>query len=55
MLKRFVRNLKGSTAVEYALVASLIAIAAIAGFQALGNDTNALFHSNESEITNALS
>ena len=55
MLKRFVRTLKGSTAVEYALIASLIAIAAIAGFQAVGSGTNNLFHSNESEITNALS
>ena len=54
MLYRFFKAERGATAVEYALVASLIAIAAIGGFQIVGTSTGNLFDSNESEISNAL-
>ncbi len=36
-LSKFLRNSKGATAIEYALIASLIAVVAIAGMKAIGN------------------
>ena len=35
---------EGGAAIEYALVASLIAIAAVGAFQNLGNKTDAMFN-----------
>ena len=36
-LFRFLKNSKGATAIEYALIASLIAVVAIAGMKTVGN------------------
>ena len=36
-LSKFLRNSKGATAIEYALIASLIAVVAIAGMKSIGN------------------
>ena len=36
-LSKFLRNSKGATAIEYALIASLIAVVAITGMKAVGN------------------
>lgn len=36
-LTRILRSDRGATAIEYALIASLISIAAIGGFHTLGN------------------
>ncbi len=36
-LSRFLRGSKGATAIEYALIASLIAVVAITGMKAIGN------------------
>ena len=36
-LSKFLRNSKGATAIEYALIASLIAVVAITGMKAIGN------------------
>lgn len=33
---RFIKNESGATAIEYGLIAALVAVAAIAGFTALG-------------------
>lgn len=54
MVRRFIKDETGSSAIEYALIASLIAIAAIAGYQAVGSSTGNLYENNASEITNAL-
>jgi pilus assembly protein Flp/PilA len=35
---RFLKGSKGATAIEYALIASLIAIVAIAGMRTIGNN-----------------
>lgn len=40
-LSRFLKNSKGATAIEYALIASLIAVVAIAGMRAIGNKISA--------------
>ncbi|MBV8238214.1 MAG: Flp family type IVb pilin [Sphingomonas sp.] len=39
----FLRNSKGATAIEYGLIAALIAVAAIAAMQGLGNQLNTTF------------
>ena len=36
-LSKFLKNSKGATAIEYALIASLIAVVAITGMKAVGN------------------
>jgi len=36
-ISKFLRNSKGATAIEYALIASLIAVVAIAGMKTIGN------------------
>lgn len=42
-LMRILRCEKGANAIEYALVASLISIAALAAFQALGTAINTMY------------
>jgi pilus assembly protein Flp/PilA len=42
-LTQIVRCHRGGTAIEYALIASLISIAAIAGMQNLGGKLNTMF------------
>jgi pilus assembly protein Flp/PilA len=42
-LLNLIRNQRGATAIEYALVASLISIAAIAGFNSLSEQIDAKF------------
>ena len=40
---RFARNTRGATAIEYGLIAALIAVAAIAAMQGLGNQLKTTF------------
>ena len=49
-LKSFVANESGATAIEYALIASLIAVAIIASLQAVTVKLNGVF----SEVSTAL-
>ncbi|MES1976363.1 MAG: Flp family type IVb pilin [Pseudomonadota bacterium] len=42
-LRRVIRNKKGATAIEYGLIAALIAVAAIAAMQGLGNQLTTTF------------
>ena len=39
-IRTILRDRRGATAIEYALVATLIAVAAIVAFQNLGNQTD---------------
>jgi len=48
---RFVKDESGATAIEYGLIAALIALAIMAGAGALGNSLNAKFK-NISETMN---
>ena len=41
--RKFIKNNKGATAIEYGLIAALIAVAAIAAMQGLGNQLNKTF------------
>lgn len=41
--RRFARDEEGATAIEYGLIAALIAVAAIAAMQSLGTSLNTTF------------
>ena len=41
--KKLIRNEDGATAIEYGLIAALIAVAAITAMQGLGNELNTTF------------
>ena len=42
-LRKIFKDSKGATAIEYGLIAALIAVAAIAAMQGLGNSLNKTF------------
>ena len=42
-LRKLIANSRGATAVEYALIATLISVAAIAGYHSLGNQVGNAF------------
>jgi pilus assembly protein Flp/PilA len=43
MLKKFLRNESGATAIEYGLIASLIAVAAITAMTTVGTNLSGTF------------
>ncbi|OAN67282.1 Flp family type IVb pilin [Sphingomonas sp. TDK1] len=43
-IRNFLKNSKGATAIEYGLIAALIAVAAIAAMQGLGNKLGTTFN-----------
>ena len=49
-LTRIFRNSRGATAIEYALVASLIAVAAVGGFHTLGNNINNTYQNVNNDL-----
>ncbi len=50
-MRRFLRNNKGATAIEYGLIAALIAVAAIAAMNTLGKNLTNTFNSVSSNMT----
>ncbi len=48
---KLVRSNKGATAIEYGLIAALIAVAAIAAMQALGQNLTNTFNKAASNMT----
>lgn len=50
MMKRFVRDEEGVTAIEYGLIAALIAVAIIGGATVLGTTLNQLFSDIAAEL-----
>jgi pilus assembly protein Flp/PilA len=54
-LLRFVRDERGATAIEYALLATLIGVGSIAAFGAFGNGLVAIFGSTETGAGGAIS
>ena len=42
-IRNFIKNSKGATAIEYGLIAALIAVAAIAAMSGLGNQLSKTF------------
>lgn len=43
VLRKFITNEEGATAIEYGLIAALISVAAIAAMTALGTSLNSMF------------
>lgn len=53
MFARFLKDESGATAIEYGLIAALIAVAIIGGVTALGNSTNQTFTKVSNSIATA--
>jgi pilus assembly protein Flp/PilA len=49
-LKNLIRNEDGATAIEYGLIAALIAVAAIAAFQLVGTNLSSVFHNIATQL-----
>ena len=49
-IRSFLRDNKGATAIEYGLIAALIAVAAIAAMQGLGNQLKTTFNKTSTEL-----
>ncbi len=54
LLQRFLLEEKGATAIEYGMIAALIALAVVAGVSAVGEQVTQLWNGNDSEIRKAL-
>ena len=52
-LRTILRDRKGGTAIEYALVATLIAVAAIVAFRNLGTSIDTTLNQVHTTVTNA--
>lgn len=51
---KFLKNKSGATAIEYGLIAALIAVAVIGGVSALGGSANTTFTTISTELDNAI-
>jgi pilus assembly protein Flp/PilA len=49
-LTKLLRNDDGATAIEYGLIAALIAVAAIAAFTAVGTNLSSIFHTVATDL-----
>ena len=49
-IRKLIRNSKGATAIEYGLIAALIAVAAIAAMQGLGTSLQTTFNNVSSAM-----
>lgn len=52
-IKKLRKNEEGATAIEYGLIAALIAVAAITAMQSLGNELSATFGTVSGEMATA--
>ena len=51
--KNMLRDEQGATAIEYGLIAALIAVAAITAMQSLGNELSTTFNNVSTELSTA--
>jgi len=49
-INKLLRDEQGATAIEYGLIAALIAVAAIAAMQSLGSELNTTFNTVQSKM-----
>ena len=54
LVDRFLRNESGATAIEYGLIAALMAVACIAAFEAFGGSLQGLFQRVSDRAGNAM-
>jgi len=52
-IRKLVKDESGATAIEYGLIAALVAVAAIVGMTALGTSLNGIFTNVSTELNNA--
>lgn len=52
-LRRLLADSGGATAIEYGLIAAMIAVAAIGGMSALGGGSNGMWSNLDGEVQNA--
>ena len=52
-IRKLIRDKKGATAIEYGLIAALIAVAAITAMQGLGTSLNTTFTNASSAMSGA--
>lgn len=50
-LSRLIKNERAATAIEYGLIAALIAVAGIAAMQGLGNKLNTTFNNVSNQLS----
>ena len=50
MFRKLIRNEDGATAIEYGLIAALIAVAAIGAMQGIGSKLNSTFNNVSSQL-----
>jgi pilus assembly protein Flp/PilA len=53
LFSKIAKDESGATAIEYGLIAALVAVAAIVGMTALGNSLNSIFGSVSTTLNNA--
>ena len=54
LLSRFVADTRGTTAIEYGLIAAMIAVACIGGMRALGNSNTTGWGNTSAKLTDAM-
>ena len=54
LLRRIRSDKRGATAIEYGLIAALIAVAAISGMQALGGGSNGMWGKLGNRVSDAM-
>ena len=54
LLRRFLKDEDGATAIEYGLIAALIAVAVIGGVSAVGGSANTTFTTISTELNDAI-
>ena len=52
-IKKLLRQEEGATAIEYGLIAALIAVAAISAMQGMGSQLESTFNTTSSTMANA--
>ena len=52
-IKKFVRDTKAATAIEYGLIAALIAVAGITAMSAVGDSVSSTFNKVDKNLTDA--
>lgn len=52
-IRKIIRNKKGATAIEYGLIAALVAVAAIVAMKNLGTAVSGTFNNASTQLKNA--
>lgn len=53
IIRKLCKNKRAATAIEYALIAALVSVAAVVAFQALGDALSTIFQGVSSKVSDA--